>query len=196
MKKMILIMVMFFAILPTTLKAAEQTEIDINLKGDSQFFQFRKQMNAYNWHFEFYQKIGKGWTYGLIYQGRDGKDLQWHQMIYAFKPMNKGKWMAKFEFKANYIPGDHSVHPGHAPDADWGIHPRFTTHYRFTPDTRANLFIEPRWQGSTYIGNRSRLTIDQKLSDKDTVSFGLINHGNHDKLSKEIQYVVMYTRSF
>ena len=195
MKKVLLTLAAVIALLPTLAFAdGKQTEIDVNIKTATQFFQFRPQMDNHNFHFEYYKNLADSkWSYGLIYQLRDGTDLQWHQLIYAFEPYRSGKWMVKGEFKANWIPSG-SVHPG-VTDTQLGVHPRLTTHYNFTSSIRANFFVEPRWQGSTYIGNKSRLTMDYQVTPKDQVSFGFVNYGNAaEELSAEIQYVVMYTR--
>lgn len=176
--------------LPFTVKAQE-TEVDLNLVTDNQFFQFRNGVWAWDWHFEAYQNLGDKWRYGLIYQGREGKNLEWHQLIYrGLPPLLKTENLTiNQELKANFIP-TRSV----GPDDKWGLHYRVNAVQRLSDKLNAQLFLEPRWQGDEYFGHKSRFTFNYKFSDKTTGSFGWTWYGtSKDKWTAEEEWVVMLT---
>lgn len=175
---------------------AKQTEIDLNISTENQFFQFRNGVWAWDWHFEAYQTISKrygGFSYGLIYQGREGDDLEWHQIIWSvpwqWKPTDS--LTIKHQFKLNYIPG-RSVGP-----EGYGLHYRWNMVQQLNDKNSLQLFLEPRWQGDEYFGHKSRVTWNRKVNTDWTAHVGYTWYGNaNNKWLTEDQYVFMMTRRF
>lgn len=181
---------------------AYQTEVDLNFKTNTQLLQLRNGIWAWDWHAEFYQDLYKTekagvFEYGLIYQGREGDNLEWHQLNWKSPKLgDRVKWWTTL--KVNYIP-DRSVGP-----KGFGFHTRFWNQIRIKDGLRLTTFVEPRWQDIEdvsndrtldldYFGHKSRMTLDKDFG-RNTLHVGVTKYGNSArKWNLETQWVVMWT---
>ena len=203
MKRMKLLLLLSLITVPFAVDA-RQTEVDLNFKTDSGLLQLRNGIWAWDWHVEAYYDLWKGgkagtFEYGLIYQGREGDDLEWHQINWKSPKIgtDRVKWWTSM--KLNYIP-DRSVGP-----KGFGVHTRGWMQVKLNDRTRITTFVEPRWQeyeeladtrpmNLEYFGSKSRITLDRDINKNNTLHFGVTTYGNQkDKFNIETQWVFMWT---